>query len=57
MNRVIEMLEGNIENIEIPPKPSLFPNETFQNDLEVTSDEIVSDTDDDSVSFLKETNS
>jgi hypothetical protein len=57
MNKVIAMLEGNIENIEMPPKPSLFPNETFQNDLEVTSDEIESDTDDDSVSFLKETNS
>jgi hypothetical protein len=57
MNKVIEMLQGNIENIEMPPKPSLFPNETFQNDLEVTSDEIESDTDDDSVSFLKETNS
>ncbi|WJX10137.1 hypothetical protein P8452_00894 [Trifolium repens] len=57
MNKVIAMLEGNIGNIEMPPKPSLFPNETFQNDLEVTSDEIESDTDDDSVSFLKETNS
>jgi hypothetical protein len=51
------MLEGNIENIEIPPKPSIYPNETFQNNLEVTSDEIESDTDDDSASFLKETNS
>jgi serine/threonine protein kinase len=57
MNKVIEMLEGNIENIEIPPKPSIYPNETFQNNLEVTSDEIESDTDDDSASFLKETNS
>ncbi|CAJ2674605.1 unnamed protein product [Trifolium pratense] len=58
MNKVIEMLEGNIENIEMPPKPSLYPNETIQNDLEVTSDEIESDTDDeDSVSLLKETNS
>ncbi|GAU21252.1 hypothetical protein TSUD_11710 [Trifolium subterraneum] len=57
MNKVIEMLEGNIENMEMPPKPSLYPNETFQNDLEVTSEEIEPDTDDDSVSFLKETNS
>ncbi|GAU21247.1 hypothetical protein TSUD_11660 [Trifolium subterraneum] len=57
MNKVIEMLEGNIENIEMPPKPSLYPNETFQNDLEVTSVEIESDTDDDSISILKETNS
>ncbi|CAJ2674597.1 unnamed protein product [Trifolium pratense] len=57
MNKVIEMLEGNIENIEMPPKPSLYPNETIQNDLEETSDEIESDADDDSVSFLKETKS
>jgi hypothetical protein len=57
MNKVIEMLEGNIENIEIPPKPSLYPNETIQNDLDATSDETESDADDDSVSLLKETTS
>ncbi|CAJ2674601.1 unnamed protein product [Trifolium pratense] len=55
MNKVIEMLEGNIENIEMPPKPSLYPNETIQNDLDATSDEIESDADDDSVILLKET--
>ncbi|XP_068471527.1 LEAF RUST 10 DISEASE-RESISTANCEUS RECEPTOR-LIKE PROTEIN KINASE-like 2.1 isoform X2 [Phaseolus vulgaris] len=27
MNRVVEMLEGDIEDLEIPPKPTLFPNE------------------------------
>ncbi|WVY90237.1 hypothetical protein V8G54_035751 [Vigna mungo] len=27
MNRVVEMLEGDIENLEIPPKPTLFPDE------------------------------
>ncbi|KAK7385135.1 hypothetical protein VNO78_30846 [Psophocarpus tetragonolobus] len=27
MNKVIEMLEGEIESIEMPPKPSLYPNE------------------------------
>jgi hypothetical protein len=57
MNKVIEMLEGNIENIEMPPKPALFPNETIQNDLDATSDEFESDADDDSLSLLKETNS
>jgi serine/threonine protein kinase len=57
MNKVIEMLEGNIENIEMPPKPALFPNETIQNDLDATSDETESDADDDSVSLLKETTS
>jgi hypothetical protein len=51
------MLEGNIENIEMPPKPSLYPNETIQNDLDATSDETESDADDDSVSLLKETTS
>ncbi|CAK8570248.1 unnamed protein product [Lathyrus sativus] len=42
MDKVIEMLEGNIDNIEIPPKPSLYPNEMIQKDLEVTSDEFES---------------
>ncbi|ESW33165.1 hypothetical protein PHAVU_001G048400 [Phaseolus vulgaris] len=28
MKRVVEMLEGDIEDLEIPPKPILFPNET-----------------------------
>ena len=50
MNKVIEMLEGNIENIEMPPKPSLYPNEIIEEDLEVDSNEIESD----SVSFIKE---
>ncbi|PNY02527.1 stress-induced receptor-like kinase [Trifolium pratense] len=49
MNKVIEMLEGNIENIDMPPKPSLYSNETIQNDREVTFDEIESDADDDSI--------
>jgi len=38
MNKVIEMLEGNIENIKMPPKPSFCPNEVIQQeDLEVNS--------------------
>ncbi|KAL2977365.1 hypothetical protein AAZX31_13G063100 [Glycine max] len=28
MNKVVEMLEGDIENLEIPPKPTLYPHET-----------------------------
>ncbi|XP_058728535.1 rust resistance kinase Lr10-like [Vicia villosa] len=43
MDKVIEMLEGSIDNIEIPPKPSLYPNEIIQEDLEVTSEEFDSD--------------
>ncbi|XP_047178572.1 rust resistance kinase Lr10-like [Vigna umbellata] len=27
MNKVVEMLEGDIEDLEIPPKPILFPDE------------------------------
>ncbi|KEH40368.1 stress-induced receptor-like kinase [Medicago truncatula] len=30
MNKVIEMLEGDIEDIEMPPKPSLYPDENIQ---------------------------
>ncbi|KAK8473056.1 hypothetical protein PHAVU_001G049000 [Phaseolus vulgaris] len=35
MNRVVEMLEGDIEDLEIPPKPILFPDET------VTKEQII----------------
>lgn len=28
MSRVIEMLEGDFENLEMPPKPVLYPQET-----------------------------
>jgi len=40
MTKVIEMLEGDIANIEMPPKPSLYPNEMIQEDLKVNSYEI-----------------
>ncbi|KAK7320861.1 hypothetical protein VNO77_30744 [Canavalia gladiata] len=43
MNKVIEMLEGNIESIEMPPKPSLYPMETYQGDHTINSDETISD--------------
>ncbi|XP_040866792.1 stress-induced receptor-like kinase isoform X2 [Glycine max] len=32
MNKVVEMLEGDIENLEIPPKPTLYPSETITKD-------------------------
>ena len=32
MNRVVEMLEGDIEDLEIPPKPTLFPDEVSVGD-------------------------
>ena len=28
MNKVVEMLEGDVENLKFPPKPVLFPDET-----------------------------
>ncbi|KAK2453279.1 rust resistance kinase Lr10 [Trifolium repens] len=43
MNKVVEMLEGDIENIEIPPKPLLYPHETSQENLDINSNETVSD--------------
>jgi hypothetical protein len=42
------MLEGNIENIEMPPKPSFYPNEIIE-DIESETD-----SDSDSVSFIVE---
>ncbi|QCD99824.1 somatic embryogenesis receptor kinase 4 [Vigna unguiculata] len=38
MNKVIEMLEGDIENLQIPPKPSLYPHETFKDSQRICSD-------------------
>ncbi|GAU27511.1 hypothetical protein TSUD_14910 [Trifolium subterraneum] len=43
MNKVVEMLEGDIENIEMPPKPLLYPDETIQENLDINSNETVSD--------------
>nr|XP_007161177.1 hypothetical protein PHAVU_001G048700g [Phaseolus vulgaris]ESW33171.1 hypothetical protein PHAVU_001G048700g [Phaseolus vulgaris] len=37
MNRVVEMLEGDIEELEIPPKPILFPDETVTEDQTIKS--------------------
>ncbi|MCI46125.1 putative receptor-like protein kinase, partial [Trifolium medium] len=28
MSKVVEMLEGDVESLEIPPKPLLYPQET-----------------------------
>ncbi|KAL2974529.1 hypothetical protein AAZX31_14G110100 [Glycine max] len=42
MNKVIEMLEGDIENLEIPPKPSLYPGEMITKDEKINTNEIIS---------------
>ncbi|KHN05170.1 Putative receptor-like protein kinase [Glycine soja] len=42
MNKVVEMLEGDIESLEIPPKPSLYPHETMENDQSIYSSQTMS---------------
>jgi len=37
MNRVVKMLEGNIEDLEIPPEPTLYPDEMSTNDQTINS--------------------
>jgi len=37
MNKVVEMLEGDIESLEIPPKPILYPDETITVDETINS--------------------
>ena len=55
MDRVIEMLEGDIEDIEIPPKPSPYPTEIIQGDGVSTSESLWDDDVTGSINFLKET--
>ncbi|XP_022638057.1 rust resistance kinase Lr10 isoform X1 [Vigna radiata var. radiata] len=37
MNKVLEMLEGDIANLKLPPKPSLYPHETLEDDERISS--------------------
>jgi len=37
MNRVVEMLEGDIEELKIPPKPTLFPDEMSRDSPTINS--------------------
>ncbi|XP_016163157.2 rust resistance kinase Lr10-like [Arachis ipaensis] len=37
MSKVVEMLEGDVASIEMPPKPSYCPNDVIQRDSEVDS--------------------
>jgi hypothetical protein len=39
MNKVVEMLEGKMENIELPPRPSFYPNENYKHHEEIDSDQ------------------
>ncbi|KOM48712.1 hypothetical protein LR48_Vigan07g241600 [Vigna angularis] len=38
MNRVVEMLEGNIDDLEIPPKSTLYPDEMNIDDQTINSE-------------------
>ncbi|XP_061339231.1 rust resistance kinase Lr10-like [Gastrolobium bilobum] len=54
MNKVVEMLEGEIEGIDMPPKPSLYPDEMIQEDITTNSDQTLSDDSIGSTSYLEE---
>ncbi|CAJ2674648.1 unnamed protein product [Trifolium pratense] len=42
MSKVVEMLEGDVESLEIPPKPLLYPQETVVDDQRTTFDQTTS---------------
>ncbi|XP_050887206.1 LEAF RUST 10 DISEASE-RESISTANCE LOCUS RECEPTOR-LIKE PROTEIN KINASE-like 2.2 [Lathyrus oleraceus] len=44
MKKVVEMLEQDLENIEMPPKPLLYPHETIHENDDTNSKETESDT-------------
>ena len=37
MNRVVEMLKGDIEDLKIPPKTTLFPDEMSRDSQKIKS--------------------
>ncbi|KEH40313.1 stress-induced receptor-like kinase [Medicago truncatula] len=55
MDRVIEMLEGDIEDIEIPPKPSPYPTEIIQDNGVSSTESLWDDDVTGSISFIEET--
>jgi serine/threonine protein kinase len=42
MSKVVEMLEGDIESIEMPPEPTLYPDEIISRDDTINSDQPIS---------------
>ncbi|GAU21221.1 hypothetical protein TSUD_11390 [Trifolium subterraneum] len=42
MSKVLEMLEGDVESLEIPPKPLLYPQETVVDDQRTNFDHTIS---------------
>ncbi|KAK7266887.1 hypothetical protein RIF29_19547 [Crotalaria pallida] len=52
MSKAVEMLEGKIESLEMPPRPSYYPQEKIQHDDDVDDDdELNSDSWSDSSNF------
>ncbi|BAT82151.1 hypothetical protein VIGAN_03211600 [Vigna angularis var. angularis] len=39
MNKVVEMLEGHIANLKLPPKPSLYPHDTSEDGERIFSNQ------------------
>jgi serine/threonine protein kinase len=39
MNKVVELLEGKNDNLELPPRPSFYPQKTYENDDKIYSDQ------------------
>ena len=42
MNKVVEMLEGDIESLEMPPEPTMYPDEIISRDETTNSDQTTS---------------
>ncbi|KEH40341.1 stress-induced receptor-like kinase [Medicago truncatula] len=45
MNKVVEMLEGDVESLEMPPKPIIYPHETVVDDPRTNLDQTISSDD------------
>ncbi|KAF3432849.1 hypothetical protein FNV43_RR23951 [Rhamnella rubrinervis] len=60
MNKVIEMLEGELECLQMPPKPSLYPEDVTVKDMEdstnSTSSSILSGGSSESISLIPSSN-
>jgi hypothetical protein len=39
MSKVVEMLEGDIESLEMPPEPTMYPDEIISRDETTNSDQ------------------
>jgi len=45
MSKVVAMLEGDVESLEMPPKPTLYPHETVVDDQRTNYDQTMSNDD------------